>query len=164
MAELELIWAIVVSIIVVILAIIVVILTIRERRIKRNYEDENRNLKESIPRERADAVKQSRSTLKGKIGEQMSPLFPEFYSKYEPADARFIGSPIDYIIFKNMGKFSKDKKELIEIIFLDIKTGSPTLSSLQNAIKSAVKFGRIDFQVLPLRIEQQRNLENKPCI
>jgi len=123
---------------------------------------DNRILKESISRERADAVKQSRSTLKGKIGEQMSPLFPEFYSKYEPADARFIGSPIDYIIFKNMGKFSKDKKELIEVIFLDIKTGSSTLSPLQNAIKSAVKFGRIDFQVLPLRIEQQRNFENKP--
>ena len=40
--------------------------------------------------------------LKGKIGEQMAPLLEEFYSKYDLADARFIGQPIDYIIFKNL--------------------------------------------------------------
>jgi len=151
MAEFELIWAIVIWAIVV--SIIVVILAIRQRRIKRRHEDDIRFMKESISRERDDAVQRSRSTLKGKIGEQMSPLFPEFYSKYEPADARFLGSPIDYIIFKNMGKFSKDKKELIEVILLDVKIGSSTLSPLQNAIKRAVKDGRIDFDVLTPKIE-----------
>ena len=151
MAEFELIWAIVIWAIVV--SIIVMILAIRQRRIKRRYEDDIRFMKESISRERDDAVQRSRSTLKGKIGEQMSPLFPEFYSKYEPADARFLGSPIDYIIFKNMGKFSKDKKELIEVILLDVKIGSSTLSPLQNAIKRAVKDGRIDFDVLTPKIE-----------
>ena len=153
MAEHELIWAIVVSIIAIVVSIIVVILVILQRRMKRNYDDEIRNMKESISRERDDAVQRSRSTLKGKIGEQMSPLFPEFYSKYEPADARFLGSPIDYIIFKNMGKFSKDKKELIEVILLDVKIGSSTLSPLQNAIKRAVKDGRIAFDVLTPKIE-----------
>jgi len=151
MAEFELIWAIVIWAIVV--SIIVVILAIRQRRIKRRHEDDIRFMKESISRERDDAVQRSRSTLKGKIGEQMSPLFPEFYSKYEPADARFLGSPIDYIIFKNMGKFSKDKKELIEVILLDVKIGSSTLSPLQNAIKRAVKDGRIAFDVLTPKIE-----------
>ncbi len=151
MAEFELIWAIVIWAIIV--SIIVVILAIRQRRIKRRHEDDIRFMKESISRERDDAVQRSRSTLKGKIGEQMSPLFPEFYSKYEPADARFLGSPIDYIIFKNMGKFSKDKKELIEVILLDVKIGSSTLSPLQNAIKRAVRDGRIAFDVLTPKIE-----------
>jgi len=152
MAEHELIWAIVIWAIVV--SIIVVILAIRQRRIKRKHEDDIRFLRESISWERRDAVNRSRSTLKGKIGEQMSPLLPEFYSKYEPADARFIGSPVDFIIFKNMGKFSKDKKKLIEVIFLEVKTGSPTLTPLENAIKMAVKSGRTDFQVLTPKIKK----------
>ena len=152
MAEHELIWVIVIWAIVV--SIIVVILAIRQIRIKRKHEDDMRFMRESISWERRDAVNHSRSTLKGKIGEQMSPLLPEFYSKYEPADARFIGSPVDFIIFKNMGKFSKDKKKLIEVIFLEVKTGSPTLTPLENAIKMAVKSGRTDFQVLTPKIKK----------
>jgi predicted Holliday junction resolvase-like endonuclease len=42
--------------------------------------------------------------LKGKIAEQIAPLMPGFLAKYNPADARFIGSPIDYLIFRNMSK------------------------------------------------------------
>jgi len=152
MAEHELIWVIVIWAIVV--SIIVMILAIRQRRIKRNNEYEIRLMKESISWNRKDAVERSRSSLKGKIGEQMSPLLPEFYSKYEPADARFIGTPIDFIIFKNMGKFSKDKKKLIEVIFLEVKTGSPALTPLESAIKMAVKSGRIDFQVLTPKIKK----------
>jgi len=154
MAEHELIWAIVVSIIAVAVSIIVVILAVRQRGMKREHEDEIRFMRESRIREIRDAVQRSRSTLKGKIGEQMSPLFPEFYSKYEPADARFIGSPVDFIIFKNMGKFSKDNKKLIEVIFLEVKTGSPRLTPLENAIKMAVKSGRTDFQVLTPKIKK----------
>src|SRR5207245_3957688 len=51
-----------------------------------------------------NALDTSRVVLKGKIAEQMAPLFPEFRNHYDPADARFIGSPIDYIIFKNLSK------------------------------------------------------------
>jgi predicted Holliday junction resolvase-like endonuclease len=49
---------------------------------------------------RKDAVNRSRSTLKGKIAEQIAPMLPEFL--YNPADARFIGSPVDYIIFDGL--------------------------------------------------------------
>jgi predicted Holliday junction resolvase-like endonuclease len=42
--------------------------------------------------------------LKGKIAEQIAPLLPGFLVKYNPADTRFIGSPIDYLIIRNMSK------------------------------------------------------------
>ena len=42
---------------------------------------------------RKDSVNRSRSTLKGRISEQMPPLLPEF--PFASADARFIGNPID---------------------------------------------------------------------
>jgi predicted Holliday junction resolvase-like endonuclease len=46
---------------------------------------------------RKDSVNRSRSTLKGRISEQMAPLLPEFPFAY--ADARFIGNPIDLRFF-----------------------------------------------------------------
>ena len=47
---------------------------------------------------RKDSVKTQRNTLKGQIVEKMAPLLKEFTSKYNPAEANFLGAPIDYII------------------------------------------------------------------
>ena len=65
----------------------------------------------------------SGAVLKGKIAEQMAPLLPGFLAKYNPADARFIGSPIDHLIFRNMSQ-GDDSEEPIEIVLLDVKTGT----------------------------------------
>jgi predicted Holliday junction resolvase-like endonuclease len=46
---------------------------------------------------RKDSVNRSRSTLKGRISEQMTPFLPEFL--FASADARFIGNPIDFVVF-----------------------------------------------------------------
>jgi len=83
--------------------------------------------------------------LKGKIAEQMAPLLPGFLAKYNPADARFIGSPIDYLIFRNM---SKDSDDIIEIVMLDVKTGNAVLNPVQKKIEAAVAEKRIAFDVL----------------
>lgn len=60
--------------------------------------------------------------LKGKIGEQLAPLLPDFLELCNPSDARFIGSPIDYLIFRNMTREAGEERPL-EIVLLDIKTG-----------------------------------------
>lgn len=67
-----------------------------------------------------EALAKSRAVLKGKIGEQMAPLLEAF--PFEPADAHFIGSPIDYIVFSG---YSKD--DPTEVVLLDIKTGNAQL-------------------------------------
>jgi predicted Holliday junction resolvase-like endonuclease len=46
---------------------------------------------------RKDSVNRSRSTLKGRISEQGALLSPEF--PFASADARFIGNPIDFVVF-----------------------------------------------------------------
>jgi predicted Holliday junction resolvase-like endonuclease len=57
---------------------------------------------------RKDSINRSRSTLKGKIAEQLAPVLPGFL--FNPADARFIGSPVDYIIFDGLTEVSDEKK------------------------------------------------------
>ena len=86
---------------------------------------------------RKDSVNRSRSTLKGKIAEQMAPVLPDF--GFNPADARFIGSPVDYIIFDGLTRVADDKEDEIQIVFMDVKKGSGALTRTQRLIKQAVE-------------------------
>jgi len=86
---------------------------------------------------RKDSVNRSRSTLKGKIAEQMAPVLPDFC--YAPSDARFIGSPVDYIIFDGLTRVADDKEDEIQIVFMDVKKGNGTLTRTQRLIRQAVE-------------------------
>lgn len=93
---------------------------------------------------RKDVIKRSRASLKGKIGEQMAPLLPIF--NYEPSDARFIGSPVDYVIFEGL---SRNEPE--EIIFADVKIGKEArLNSKQRNFRRIVEEGRISWETIHL--------------
>src|SRR2546425_1571409 len=104
-----------------------------------------------------NALDTSRDVLKGKIGEQMAPLFPEFRNRYNPADARFIGSPIDYIIFKNLSKVDSAEEAPLEIVFVDVKTGKSALTKPQQMIEDAVSGPKkkVSFYTLRLDVSQQ---------
>jgi len=148
----ELIIGIVVGLIVGIIIIYVVMKSRRKSEFTRWKTEYETDVQQRIEDAKKDSLTQSRSTLKGKIGEQMAPLLPEFTEKYEPSDARFIGSPIDYLIFKNMSTFP-NKDDPIEIVLMDVKTGKSTTTPLQNAIKEAINNGRVSFEVLKPEIE-----------
>jgi hypothetical protein len=78
--------------VVVVVAILVVIFSILI--IRTVYE---KRLREELEQARKDAVSRSRSVLGGKFTEQMVPFFPDF--AYDPTEVRFIGSPIDMVVF-----------------------------------------------------------------
>ena len=100
---------------------------------------------------RKDSVNRSRSTLKGKIAEQMAPLLPAF--GFLPADARFIGSPVDYIIFDGLSAVADERGSSIRIVFMDVKHGSSTLTRTQRVIKKAVEERAVAWQTLHLSDE-----------
>lgn len=83
-------------------------------------------------------MNRSRSTLKGKIAEQMAPVLPGF--SYNPADARFIGSPVDYVIFDGLTRVADEGEGEIRIVFMDVKKGSgAALTRTQRLIRQAVE-------------------------
>ncbi|MFA5254536.1 MAG: Holliday junction resolvase-like protein [Methanoregula sp.] len=95
---------------------------------------------------RKDSVNRSRSTLKGKIAEQMAPLHPSF--RYLPADARFIGSPVDYIIFDGLSEVADERGSSLTIVFMDVKYGTAALTRTQRVIKKAVEEGAVSWETL----------------
>jgi len=66
--------------------------TLRQGKLRFFEEWKQRHEKEI----RKDAVKKSRAAIAGKVTEQIAPFLLEF--KYNPKDARFIGSPIDLFL------------------------------------------------------------------
>lgn len=107
-------------------------------------------VEERIKAEVTRSVNSSRSALKGKINEQIAPLFPEFASKYVAADARFIGSPIDFIVFKNLHTLSAGAEEQkpVEIVFVEVKTGKSSMNRNERAVKTAVENLRVSYDLL----------------
>jgi predicted Holliday junction resolvase-like endonuclease len=101
---------------------------------------------------RKDSVNRSRSTLKGKIAEQMAPVYPAF--RYLPADARFIGSPVDYIVFDGLSEVADEHGTSLKIVFMDVKHGAATLTRTQRVIKKAVDEGRVSWETLHIPDER----------
>jgi predicted Holliday junction resolvase-like endonuclease len=99
---------------------------------------------------RKDAANRSRYVLKGKIAEILSPLLRDKF-KYEPADARFLGNPIDYVIFDGYSAVKDSgSDEPITIVIADIKTGNAQLSRTERKIKEAVEAGRIHWETIQI--------------
>ncbi|WP_038346158.1 Holliday junction resolvase-like protein [Acinetobacter sp. A47] len=99
------------------------------------------------------SVNTSRAVLKGKMAEQFAPILPEF--QYLPSDAKFLGDPVDYVVFDGYTDFrdGDGAAEDIEVILLDIKSGGARLSKGQQAIAQAVREGRIRFETLRIDFE-----------
>jgi predicted Holliday junction resolvase-like endonuclease len=76
---------------------------------------------ESAEMIRKEAIEKSRAITLGKVTEHVVPFLPGF--QHNPKDARFIGTPVDFIIFDGL-----DEGEVRQITFVEVKTGSSSLS------------------------------------
>ena len=154
-SELLLIWAVITTIFLMIIVIFLI-------KLQKKHNDDVEELKQNNSKAITRALNAQRSSTKGKINEQVASLMPEFSEKFKASDARFLGSPLDFVIFKNMSKFDKiikDEENPIEIVLVDIKTGkSKRLTDLEKAIKIACEEGRISFEQIDIE-ESSKNLE-----
>ena len=98
---------------------------------KKQHEDK-------IPEIRETAIKQSRAVLSGQFSEQISPYMPDF--PYKPTEARFIGKPVDFIVFKGM-----DEKKIEEVVFVEVKTGKSDLNNVERSLRNAIQDGKVSW-------------------
>jgi predicted Holliday junction resolvase-like endonuclease len=90
---------------------------------------------------RADAVARSLAVTVGKVSEQLVPYLPGF--GYNPKDARFLGSPVDFVVFDGL-----DAGALRRVVFLEVKTGAAALSTRERQVRDAIESGRIAWDEL----------------
>ena len=85
---------------------------------------------------RQDALARSAYVTIGKVSEHIAPYMPDF--PYNPKDARFIGSPIDLLVFDGC-----DEGFVQQVVFLEIKSGNSRMSPRQKQVRDAVLEGRV---------------------
>jgi predicted Holliday junction resolvase-like endonuclease len=91
-----------------------------------------------LRRIRLDAVQKSQAVIAGKVYEQMLPYFPGF--PFNPKDARFLGSPVDLVVFDGM-----DRGEVERVVFVEVKTGGAGLSNRERQLKAVIQARRVEW-------------------
>ena len=82
--------------------------------------------------------KKSSEARTGQIAEHFVPLLKDF--KYNRKQARFLASPIDYVIFEDD-----------EIIFMEVKTGNSQLTATQRKVRDLVVEKKVKWEVLRIK-------------
>ena len=87
---------------------------------------------------RRDAVQRSEAVTLGKVSEQLVPFLPDF--PFNPKDARFLGSPVDLIVFDGLAD-----DRLRRVVFVEVKTGNAGLTARERAIRDAIAGQRVEW-------------------
>jgi predicted Holliday junction resolvase-like endonuclease len=88
---------------------------------------------------REDAILKSQAVTMGKVTEHFVPFLPEF--EYNPQDARFIGSPIDFVVFDGLSE-----GDLRQITFVEVKSGGATLTRRERWVRNVIQEGKITWK------------------
>jgi predicted Holliday junction resolvase-like endonuclease len=113
-----------------------------ENKFRQWQESELKLWQAERERGRREAVSQSRAVLGGKFTEQLAPYLPEF--KYDPTEARFIGSPIDLIVFPGLASGNPQ-----EIVIIEIKSGkSRQLTPQGRKIRQLIEDGMVRWELI----------------
>ena len=120
-----------------------------ERKFRQWQEAERLRWEEERDKAIQGAISQSRAVLGGKFTEQMAPYLPQF--NYDPTEARFIGSPIDFIVFPGLAQ-----GEPKEIIIMEVKSGKTgQLTGAQRKIRQLIEDGMVRWELLQKPPEEE---------
>ncbi|MBM4188472.1 MAG: hypothetical protein FJ206_14310 [Gemmatimonadetes bacterium] len=92
---------------------------------------------------RRDAVRRSAAVIAGRVSEQLVPYLPGF--EFNPKDVRFLGSPVDLVVFDGLSTGT-----VARVVFLEIKTGGAGLSSREKEVRDAIHHRRVEWRELYL--------------
>lgn len=127
----------------VLFAVAAVYLLLKNRewriRFEQRVRDEIEEHEESI---RKDAISRSARTLSGKALEKLVPFLDRF--GHEPHDVRWIGDPIDLVVFDGYSASGRTKVD--KVTFVEVKSGDSTLHAGQKGIREAIEKRRVKWE------------------
>ncbi len=91
---------------------------------------------------RQDAIKKSEAVIRGKVTEHLIPYFPDF--EYNPKDARFLGTPVDFIVFDGLSEGQMNK-----VVFVEVKSGkTAALSQREKLVRDCINKRRVTYEII----------------
>jgi len=92
---------------------------------------------------RENAVQRSLAVTAGKVHEQLVPYLPEF--GFNPKDARFLGSPVDLVVFDGLSA-----GDVQRVVFLEVKTGGAQLTEREKQVRAVIEARQVEWAELRL--------------
>jgi predicted Holliday junction resolvase-like endonuclease len=92
---------------------------------------------------RENAVQRSLAVTAGKVHEQLVPYLPEF--GFNPKDARFLGSPVDLVVFDGLSAGHVQR-----VVFLEVKTGGAQLTEREKQVRAVIEARQVEWAELRL--------------
>jgi predicted Holliday junction resolvase-like endonuclease len=111
---------------------------------QQELKEELKERKIDLGKQKTLATGRAQNTTKAtNIGKVLEKIFPSMDGFQWPlADSRFLGEPIDFIVFNGL---TNGKVKSID--FVEVKTGGAKLSPPQKTIKTAIEDGDVYFEV-----------------
>jgi predicted Holliday junction resolvase-like endonuclease len=131
--------ALIVACAVAVLALLRVSVSYARYRAAFRYDDDD------LDAARRDAARRSRGVRGGKAAEQVAPLLGEFAERFDSADARFLGAPVDFVVFDGLAD-----GVLREIVLVEIKTGGGRLNANERQVRDAVERRAVGYEMIRL--------------
>ena len=133
------------EIIIGLLSIVVIYLFVKNLQWKMTFEKKVEEfLKEKEQQIREDAITRSARSLSGKTLEKLVPFLDRF--GHDPHDIRWLGDPIDYVIFDGYSKNKETGDGIKQIVFCEVKSGESKLSKIQDQIKRLVENKKVKWE------------------
>jgi predicted Holliday junction resolvase-like endonuclease len=106
---------------------------------------------------REDAIKRSSSIRVGKEIERLIPFTSDF--PYDPRDVRWLGDPIDLVIFDGYGE-SRDTgniDKLNKIVICEVKTGKSRIGKYERVIKELIEDKKVEWGEFRVREHEKES-------
>ena len=110
-----------------------------QKNLEEALRDRQEELKKSMKRATTGAQTTTKSVNFGKLLEKFLLTMKDF--KWELSDCRFLGDPIDFVIFQGL---SAGKIESVR--FMEVKSGNARLNDHQKNIKEAIENNKIKYE------------------
>ncbi len=110
-----------------------------QKNLEKKLKERQEELKKGMKRATTGAQTTAKSVNVGKLLEKVFPTMKDF--KWELSDCRFLGEPIDLIIFHGL---TAGKVESIR--FLEVKSGKAVLNKHQKSVKEAIENNKIKYE------------------
>ena len=91
----------------------------------------------------AAAIKGSQAAISGRVLEKFAPIAPGF--DFNPRDARFIGDPVDFVIFDGLSE-----GQVRGVVFLEVKSGAGGLNANERRVREVIAERRVQWQLFQL--------------
>ena len=97
-------------------------------------------MSDALKRRISSSLKMQRSVLGGQFSEHLAPYLPGFPNDLKPSEAKFLGAPVDFIVFKGL-----DDKNITEVVFVEVKTGRARFNENEKSLREAIEQKRVRY-------------------